>query len=323
MAKTDDALISAMTSLLPADGTAIGNLRLRELLAEKLQREVSEAEYNSGSLSLFIDGVILKGKGRGGSVRLAQPTETIGLTLSAQEIPEEAKRPKPKQADMQALLSQRKTGEPTKPQCKGDDGAKVIAYRHDQKRRNNPDVGVVTPETDPDQPKTTWAYDPHIDPALQFDVGRAQVERLIDDALASGDDVTMRAALETLKRMGEPYLNWAGKAERTSFSVDTVSLHVHERIDPATILAVVQKRMKQGLDVGGGQTDMFRAWFEDALPYREAIEFYKHDRGWSNRLIAGDSLLVMNSLLQKESMAGASVDDSNRCLCTRNRREQA
>jgi adenine-specific DNA-methyltransferase len=40
------------------------------------------------------------------------------------------------------------------------------------------------------------------------------------------------------------------------------------------------------------------------LPLRDAIDFYKHERGWANRLIAGDSLLVMNSLLQKESMAG-------------------
>src|SRR5208282_4493308 len=34
------------------------------------------------------------------------------------------------------------------------------------------------------------------------------------------------------------------------------------------------------------------------------IEFYKHAHNWSNRLIAGDSLLVMNSLLEKEGMAG-------------------
>ena len=39
-------------------------------------------------------------------------------------------------------------------------------------------------------------------------------------------------------------------------------------------------------------------------PLREAIEFYKHAKGWTNRLIAGDSLLVMNSLLEKEGMAG-------------------
>ena len=39
-------------------------------------------------------------------------------------------------------------------------------------------------------------------------------------------------------------------------------------------------------------------------PLREAVEFYKHKENWSNRLIAGDSLLVMNSLLEKEGMGG-------------------
>ena len=39
----------------------------------------------------------------------------------------------------------------------------------------------------------------------------------------------------------------AGKAERTSFEVDTVSLHVHERNDPATILAAVRKRMQKSM----------------------------------------------------------------------------
>ncbi|HQW82403.1 MAG TPA: site-specific DNA-methyltransferase, partial [Pseudomonadota bacterium] len=304
MAKVDDAIVAAIRELLPKDGTPLGNQRLREWIAEDFGIAASESAYNLARDWLLLEGFLTKGMGRGGSVRRTTPSVSPGLTLEAQEIPADAKRPKPKQMEAQAMFSQRKTGEPTKPARKGDEDPKVIAYRHDQKRRNNPDVGVVTPETDPDQPKTKWAYDPHLDPALQFDVGRAEIERLIDDALASGDDATMRAALETLKRMGEPYLNWAGKSERTSFDVDTVSLHVHERIDPATILAVVQKRMKKEQASGGSQTDMFRAWFEDALPYREAIEFYKHDRGWSNRLVAGDSLLVMNSLLQKEGMAG-------------------
>ncbi len=37
---------------------------------------------------------------------------------------------------------------------------------------------------------------------------------------------------------------------------------------------------------------------------REAVEFYQHKHGWTNHLIAGDSMLVMNSLLEKEDMAG-------------------
>ena len=39
-------------------------------------------------------------------------------------------------------------------------------------------------------------------------------------------------------------------------------------------------------------------------PLRDALDFYKHDQEWSNRLIAGDSLLVMNSLLEKEGLGG-------------------
>ncbi len=213
------------------------------------------------------------------------------------------------------------------------DASQILSYRHPNKRVNNPDVGLVNPETDPAQPKTTWAYDPHLDPALQFDVRRAQIEKLIDDALASGDQDTMRDALAELKRLQSPYLNWSGKAERTSFDIDTVSLHVHERIDPASILSAVRKQMNSknpspasgeseargakpaGVRVGGEgksgkqklpawqQPGLFDAPFEN-VPLRDAIDFYRHERGWANRMIAGDSLLVMNSLLQKESMAG-------------------
>ncbi len=137
-----------------------------------------------------------------------------------------------------------------------------------------------------------------------FDSARGRVEKVIDDALASDDPASMRDALAELKAMQAPYLNWAGKAERTSFEIDTVSLHIHERIDPATILANARRRLKgESPSVEWRQPDLFAAPFEN-LPLRQALEFYHHEKGWSNRLIAGDSLLVMNSLLQKEAMAG-------------------
>ena len=90
----------------------------------------------------------------------------------------------------------------------------------------------------------------------------------------------------------------AGKAEHTSFEVPTVSLHVHERIDPRTIIEAVRKR--------NGETPRQLSLFEAERqePLRQAVEFYQHPHDWSNRLIAGDSLLVMNSLLEKEGMAG-------------------
>ena len=189
-----------------------------------------------------------------------------------------------------------------------DTSTEVLSYRHSDRRKNNPEVGIVSPDTDPDQPKTTYSYDPHIDPTLLFDSNRFQVEKLIDDALASGDPAVMQQALEQLKRQQAPYLNWAGKAEKTSFDVDTVSLHVHERIDPASILSAVRKSIKKETKSKNqapiGQLGLFNAPFEN-LPLRDAIDFYKHDRGWANRLVAGDSLLVMNSLLNKEGMAGS------------------
>ena len=98
----------------------------------------------------------------------------------------------------------------------------------------------------------------------------------------------------------DPQLQWSGKIENSDFEVDTVSLHRHERIDPMTIIGKVLKKQ-----VSEQQTLFpFFENPENILPLRDAIEFYKHDQNWSNRLIAGDSLLVMNSLLEKEGMEG-------------------
>ena len=251
---------------------------------------------NLGAKDALVDeGIIGKGKGRGGSVYLITESEDDDEDEDAFELTAtDEPTPRTRRAAAKGKGASRKSGEP----------AQVISYRHTDTRVNNPEVGMVHPDNDPDQPKTVWAYDPHLDPALMFDSQRSRVEKLIDDALASGDAVTMRDALDELKRLQEPYLNWAGKAERTSFEVDTVSLHVHERVDPATILANARKRLK-GEKAGEvwRQADLFAAPFEN-LPLRQALDFYHHEKGWSNRLIAGDSLLVMNSLLQKEAMAG-------------------
>lgn len=294
--KTKEMLRNALLAQLEESGGSAGNKALREAMEAALGREVSQEDYDEVKEELVAEGLLGRGKGKGGSVYLAaaDDDEDAGddFSLAVQEAPEPSEA-KPRKAKAAA------------PGGPANQPNQVLAYRYDEKRKNNPHVGMVDVASDNEESETTWAYDPHIDPALQFDPQRAGIEALIDDALASGDAAQMHAALEELRRMQSPYLNWAGKAERTSFEVDTVSLHVHERIDPATILAAVQKRIKdsKGKTVGGFQPDMFHAPFEN-LPLSQAIDFYKHDRDWANRLIAGDSLLVMNSLLQKEGMAG-------------------
>jgi adenine-specific DNA-methyltransferase len=96
----------------------------------------------------------------------------------------------------------------------------------------------------------------------------------------------------------DPYLSWAGKKEGTEFDVQNVSLHIHERIDPKRIIKSFLKK-----DTGPKQVSLFEQP-DNEPPLNKAIEFYKHEHDWTNRLIAGDSLLVMNSLLNKEGMAG-------------------
>jgi adenine-specific DNA-methyltransferase len=286
-------------SLLPTDGSTVGNTSLRRALEEALAakgQQITEEDYWAAHAALMEEGFIATGKGRGGSVKLIKVAED-GFSLQApMEKPADPAKPRTSKA-----------GSVTRAASGGNDPAQIISYRHPDKRVNNPEVGMVNTATDPHEGKNQWAYDPHIDPALQFDPQRGAIEALIDDALASGDNQQMRDALEELKRLQSPYLNWTGKAERTSFEIDKVSLHVHERIDPASILAAVRKAM-QGEGKSKGlekaiQPGLFEAPFE-SLPLRDAIDFYRHERGWANRLIAGDSLLVMNSMLQKESMAG-------------------
>jgi adenine-specific DNA-methyltransferase len=289
-----------LLSLVPADGAAIGNQTLRDQFLAQASG-LTEADFERLKDALIAQGVLVRGKGRGGSVRRAavdeSPVADDGFTLAPPEKPETP-----------AVTAKPKKPAPAAPRGPAGGEAQILSYRHPDKRKNNPEVGMVTPATDPAEGKSAWRYDPHLDPELQFDPSRARIENLIDDALASDDKATLRTALEELKRLQSPYLNWAGKAERTRFEVDTVSLHVHERIDPMSILAAVRKSLKEAAagkkgSSGAFQYGLFDAPFE-SLPLHDAIDFYRHERGWANRLIAGDSLLVMNSLLQKESQAG-------------------
>ncbi|MCR9158878.1 MAG: site-specific DNA-methyltransferase [Rhodobacteraceae bacterium] len=277
-------LSDLILSLTPEDGSSIGNGAMLGLLRDHIPTLTDEA-YAEARDALIDDGTLGRGKGRGGSVYRA---DVADLELTAPV----AKEPKAT------------TGTRKKTTRKSDDPTEVLSYRHGETRVNNPEVGMVHADTDPDGDKTPWQYDPHLDPVLNFDSARGAIETLIDEALASDDPVRMKDALVELKRLQAPYLNWTGKAEKTSFEVDTVSLHVHERVDPATILANAAKRLKgQDASAQWRQADLFAAPFEN-LPLRQALDFYSHEKGWSNRLVAGDSLLVMNSLLTKESMGG-------------------
>jgi adenine-specific DNA-methyltransferase len=95
----------------------------------------------------------------------------------------------------------------------------------------------------------------------------------------------------------DPQLQWAGKKARGVLEVSVVPLHVHELVEPHTIIDHLR---------GVGEDDPQQSIFFSAIerPRHEAIDFYKHQDRWSNRLVAGDSALVMTSLLEKEGLGG-------------------
>lgn len=95
-----------------------------------------------------------------------------------------------------------------------------------------------------------------------------------------------------------PSLQWAGKTEGISFDVPTSSIHIHESIKPHKIIKSVQN-----LD-DDSQLSLWETPGERMKRRRESIEFYQHGVDWTNRIIAGDSLVIMNSMLEKEGMAG-------------------
>ena len=96
-----------------------------------------------------------------------------------------------------------------------------------------------------------------------------------------------------------PALDWAGKAERLSFDVPTLPLFVHERLSTAAILETLKGHTRDR------QVDMFDLFGESDLPIHERLlKAYEHRNGWVNRLVLGDSLVVMNSLAGYEGLGG-------------------
>lgn len=162
-------------------------------------------------------------------------------------------------------------------------------------RKNNPPATIATDGYVPIIPKAEYLYSPRRPPELRFDpTDRAdELPKLLAKAtkekLTEAEAWTLAEAL----RVNEPWLEWAGKRETKSFAVDPVALHIHERVSAQAILKVAARE------------DVNRSLFADPQHgYNEAVQFYKHDVDWSNRLILGDSLQVMSSLARREDLAG-------------------
>ncbi|MFQ5828853.1 MAG: hypothetical protein ACE5JD_06815 [Candidatus Methylomirabilia bacterium] len=174
------------------------------------------------------------------------------------------------------------------------------AYDHkEEKLLLRPDVGLQ-PQFKPKKPPRTYRYDPSLGPDLSWDINadRERAEVLIARVQNAKDLAEAKAAAAELRHMSRSFLNWAGKAERHKFTVPTLPLFVHERLSTRAILQSVKshRRDKQ-------QTLQLFA-DEDLDVADRLLKAYEHETNWVNRLILGDSLVVMNSLLQYGCLGG-------------------
>ena len=100
----------------------------------------------------------------------------------------------------------------------------------------------------------------------------------------------------------DPQLVWKGKddQDRTDLAVPAVPIYIQEKISPQALIEELRIQSKRsGTEQ---QIDFFGAF--NGLEFEQLVDFYQHSQQWTNRIILGDSLLVMASLAEKEGLKG-------------------
>ncbi len=191
--------------------------------------------------------------------------------------------------------------------------AQAESYQHPESSLPlRPDAGTQ-PQFKKKKPPQRYRYDSSLAPSLEWDgqnPAREQGEALIAKirelaaALAAGSAETLQQtaalleAAEKLRALGRPFLNWSGKAERLSFDVPTLPLFVHERLSTKAIIETLTGHKRD-------RAQMLIDFGDPAHPVTDQVlRAYEYQDKWVNRMVLGDSLVVMNSLLHYESLGG-------------------
>ena len=100
----------------------------------------------------------------------------------------------------------------------------------------------------------------------------------------------------------DPQLVWKGKDEQDSkdLEVPAVPIYIQEKIHPKYLIEELRSQSQK--DKPESQFNFFSDF--NGIDFEQMVEFYRHDQKWSNRMILGDSLLVMTSLAEKEGLKG-------------------
>jgi adenine-specific DNA-methyltransferase len=103
----------------------------------------------------------------------------------------------------------------------------------------------------------------------------------------------------------DPQLMWRGKDEQnwSDLVVHAPPLYIQEKIHPKVLVDDLLRQTRASNRPSGQQADLF-ADFNGIPEGADKTDFYRHDQNWSNRMILGDSLQVMASLVEREGLRG-------------------
>ena len=134
------------------------------------------------------------------------------------------------------------------------------------------------------------------------DVTRRNIPTAETSALMAAEESSARPMLYPRNTDLDPQLVWRGKDAQDSspLSVETVPIYIQEKVLPEALIRDLQRQSRHGTEP---QADLFGG-FDRIADAETKLEFYAHAENWSNRMILGDSLLVMNSLAEKEGLRG-------------------
>lgn len=118
----------------------------------------------------------------------------------------------------------------------------------------------------------------------------------------AGDEQAPKTMLYPRDPSLDPQLVWKGKDEqdRQDLVVPVVPIYIQEKIHPQALIDALPRKRQPDEDL----PDLFADFNGLEDDFERKVEFYRHDQHWSNRMILGDSLLVMTCLAEKEGLKG-------------------
>jgi len=134
--------------------------------------------------------------------------------------------------------------------------------------------------------------------AFKHEDKRVNIPTADSSQLVSPDVAEPKHWTKRRNRDLDPQLMWRGKDEQDAeeLVVEAPLIYIQEKIVPQVIIENLRKVVEDP------QLTLFKEF--DGLKGYEAVEYYQHPANWSNRMILGDSLQVMASLAEKESLRG-------------------